>query len=193
MTTRKRSLEDFFDALRRNQRANRTNFPQWYAIIERVDDCFVRVGKNLVNPEPPMTGVLLLRCQYAFKTAAGMALAGQIVEVFPILRSVLEYAGYCLLMYETPALQGVFILRHAGKPEMATQKNEFTIKAVRGAITRHDPSVADIYDDNYQRAIDFGAHPNPHGTFSAMSLDEDKGLDAITALAISKDPKIVEH
>src|SRR5271166_5388388 len=125
MTTRKRSLEDFFDALRRNQRANRTNFPQWYAIIERVDDCFVRVGKNLVNPEPPMTGVLLLRCQYAFKTAAGMALAGQVVEVFPILRSILEYAGYCLLLRKRPELQSVFVLRHRSPNEKKKQKDAF--------------------------------------------------------------------
>ena len=29
-----------------------------------------------------MTGAFLLRCQYAFKTAAGMAFAGQVVETF---------------------------------------------------------------------------------------------------------------
>ena len=135
---KQRSLEDFFDALRSNQRANRAIFRQWYAIIERIDNCFVRAGKNLVNPKPPMTGVLLLRCQYAFKTAAGMALAGQVVEVFPILRSVLEYASYCLTIYEKPALQGVFILRHAGEAEKRSQKEAFKMSAIRGGVARHD-------------------------------------------------------
>lgn len=188
-----RSLENFFDALRANQRANRINFAQWYAIIEKIDDCFVRAGKNLVNPKPVMTGGLLLRSQYAFKTAAGMALAGQVVEVFAILRSVLEHAGYCLTIYERPDLERVFILRHAGASEMATQKKEFKIGAVQQAVARHNPKLAELYAELYQRSIDFGGHPNPNATFSAMDLDESGGQTAITTFAISKDPKIVQH
>src|SRR5271166_3813992 len=112
------SLQNFFDMVRRSQQANRVKFIEWCTLIEKIDDCFVRAGKNLTNPKPVMTAVLLLRCQYAFKTAAGMALGGQIVEVFTMLRSVLEYAGYCLTIYETPALESVFIGRHTGASEM---------------------------------------------------------------------------
>jgi diadenosine tetraphosphate (Ap4A) HIT family hydrolase len=75
-----RSLQDFFDMLRSAQEANRARFADWCNILERIDRCFVRAGKNLIDPNPIMPGHLLLRCQYAFKTAAGMALAGQIVE-----------------------------------------------------------------------------------------------------------------
>jgi len=39
-----RTLEDFFDVLRSNQRANRKSFPDWYAIIERIDDCLASAG-----------------------------------------------------------------------------------------------------------------------------------------------------
>jgi hypothetical protein len=106
-----RSLQDFFDSLRLAQQANRAKFPVWYDIIERIDRCFVRAGENLVKLQSPMTGAFLLRCQYAFKTAAGIALAGQVVEVFVVLRSVLEYAGYCLTIYDRP---GHFADRGAG-------------------------------------------------------------------------------
>jgi hypothetical protein len=41
-----------------------------------------------------MAGVLFLRCQYTYKAAAGMALSGQVVETFVMMRSCLEYAGY---------------------------------------------------------------------------------------------------
>jgi hypothetical protein len=47
-----RSLEDFFDALRSSQCANRVIFSRWYAIIERIDERLVRAGKNLINPKP---------------------------------------------------------------------------------------------------------------------------------------------
>ena len=79
-----------------NQKANRVNCHDWYDIIETIDGCFVRAGRNLINPKPVMTGNLLLRCLYALRTPAGLAFAGQVVETFVMQRSVLEYAGYCL-------------------------------------------------------------------------------------------------
>jgi hypothetical protein len=190
----KRTLEDFFDALRASQRANRKIYPGWYAIIAAIDACFVRAGENLINPEPEMTGVLLLRCQHAFKAGAAMALAGQAADVFPVLRSVLEYAGYCLVISETPALENVFILRHAGGAAMKMQRDAFQIKAVKGAICRHcTTALTTLYDDLYQRTIDFGAHPNPHAVFSITSMEEKEGQVARTVFAITKEPKIVLH
>ena len=187
------SLEKFLAAVHANQQANRVNFPQWYSIIDKIDDCFVRAGSNLTNPKPVMTGSLLLRCQYAFKTAAGMALAGQIVEVFAMLRSTLECAGYALTIFDTPALENVFIARHLGPNEMKAQKEAFKISAVRAAIARKDAKLADIFDDLDQRAIDFGGHPNPHGAFSAMVLDERDDQTGMTIVAMSNDPKNIAH
>jgi hypothetical protein len=183
------SLRSFLDTVHANQNANRINFPKWAEIIERVDDCFVRGGTNLINPKPVMTANLLLRCQYAFKTAAGMALAGQVIEVFVMLRSVLEYAGYCLTIFETPALEDVFLSRHAGLNEMKAQKGAFKINAIRAAIGRYDTKLAAIFDENYQRSIDFGGHPNPHASFAAAVLDERGSETGMMVLAISDDPR----
>ena len=150
--------------------------------------CGGEAAKNLINPKPVMTANLLLRCQYAFKTAAGMALAGQVVEVFTMLRSVLEYAGYCLTIYERPELESVFLSRHKGVGQMKTQKEAFKISSVRAAIARHDRNLANHFDHLYQRSIDFGGHPNPHASFSAAILDERNGETGMMVLAISSDP-----
>jgi hypothetical protein len=95
---------------------------------------------------------------------------------------------------ETPALEFVFVLRHAGDAEMKEQKKAFHIRSVREAIARRDANLATIYEDMYQRTIDFGAHPNPHATISAASLAEsaDAGL-TMTIFAITTDPKIMTH
>jgi hypothetical protein len=155
-----RSLWSFFNAARTNQRVNSENFPDWTSIIERIDSCFVRAGQSLHDPKPLMSAVLLNRCQYAFKTASGLALAGQVVEVFPILRSVLEYAGYCLLLHESPELESVFVLRHMSPKEKKKQKEAFNIGAVKVAVRRRNTDLADVFVENYERSIDFGAHPN---------------------------------
>jgi hypothetical protein len=188
-----RSLQEFFDALRSAQQANRTKFADRYDIIERIDRCFVRVGKNLNKISSPMSGVFLLRCQSAFATAAGMALAGQVVETFVMQRSVLEYAGYCLVIGKTPSVEGVFLGRHTSAKAMKAQKEAFTIGAVKVAVRRCDTKLADVFVENYDRSISFGGHPNPHAAFSAMVVDERDGERSMTVLAVSDDPKVVVH
>ena len=187
------SLQSFLDTVHANQKANRINFPKWTEIIERIDGCLVRAGANSINPKPVMTGNLLLRCQYAFKTAAGMALAGQVNEVFVMLRSVLEYAGYCLTIFETPALEEVFLSRHIGKEEMTEQRKAFQIGPVRTSIGHNDAKLAEDFDLLYQRSIDFGAHPNPHGAMSTTILDERGSETGMTVVAISNDRTIIAH
>jgi hypothetical protein len=188
-----RSLQGFFDRVHANQNANRINFAKWYQIIEQIDDCFVRAVENLSDPKPVMSANLLLRCQYAFKTAAGMALAGQVVEVFLVLRSVLEYAGYCLVISKTPSLEGAFLGRHTSTKAMEKQKKAFKISAVRSTIAGQDRALANHFDHYYQRSIDFGGHPNPHAALSAMMPDEREGLKGFTVLAISTDPTAITH
>jgi hypothetical protein len=187
-----RTLEEFFDALRASQRANQEIYPDWYAIISRIDACFVRAGSG--DSESLMAAIFRNRCQYAFKAAAAMALAGQAADVFPVLRSVLEYAGCCLLISETPALEKVFILRHAGDAEKAEQRRAFQSKTVKEAVCRHcTAALTTLYDDLYQRTIDFGAHPNPHAIFTTTLVEEsgDGKTATTTTFAITKEPEIV--
>jgi hypothetical protein len=141
-----------------------------------------------------MCGAFLLRSHYAFRTAAGLALAGQVVEAFVMMRSVLEYAGYGLTIFADPTLERVFTDRHVGDDEMKRQKEAFKVSSVRATVERFDKKLAAVFNDLYQRSIDFGGHPNPHGMFSAMSLDkEDKDLAGLTTYAISGDPTVITH
>jgi len=186
-------LSKFLDMVHTNQIANRVAFGDWYEVISKINDLLAKVGKNLVNPSPVMAGIFLLRAQYALKTAAGLALAGQVVETFVMMRSVLEYAGYGLVIFETPVLQNVFMNRHQSEAEMALQKNKFKIGEVRLTIGRFDQKLLENFDIFYQRTIDFGGHPNPHGTNSAILLDERGDETGITALAITADQTIITH
>lgn len=83
------NLELFFDIANSNRRANAARFPDDYNIVRRVNTCLSTAGKHLVNPQPVMAGLLFLRCQYAYKATAGLALAGQVCETFVMMRSCL--------------------------------------------------------------------------------------------------------
>jgi hypothetical protein len=150
-----------------------------------VDSCLSTAGKNLVNPKPVLAGFMLLRCQYAYKTAAGMALSGQVVEPFVMMRSCLEYAGYALAIFRDPTLETVFMARHASAAGMKAQKSTFQIGKIRSIIASFDTKLAEHFQTFYDRSIDFGAHPNPHAIMSAFQMPESPVDQSFTALALS--------
>jgi len=187
------SITQFFDVADGNRRTNREKFASWYDKIARIDDSLVLAGRNLINIKPVMMGALMHRCQYALKAATGLALAGQVVECFVMLRSALEYAAYSLAIFEQPSLEEVFINRHMSDADTSVMKAKFRISEVRDAVERHDPDLAKNFDLFYQRSIDFGGHPNPHGTFSAMAMHEEGGQTIITTWAMTGDEKALAH
>jgi hypothetical protein len=186
-------LTQFLDRVHLNQKGNVATFSEPYRFIQRVNKCLSIAGKNLVNPEPMMSGVLLLRCQYAYKTAAGMALAGQVVETFVMLRSCLEYAAYALAIFKDPSLQEVFMSRHVSIEGMKAQKDKFRISEVKKVIVGFDPKLAELFQVFYDRSIDFGGHPNPHATMSAVEIGQEGGDGTILTLALSTEPKVLLH
>ena len=121
------NLIPFLELVAANQKANIANFPDPYQLIRRVNICFSKAGKNLINPKPVLAGLMLPRCEYAYKAAAGMALSGQVTEAFVMMRSCLEYAGYALTIFKDPMLQKVFMARHFSAEGMSAQKSTFQV------------------------------------------------------------------
>jgi hypothetical protein len=199
MTTsiRDKSLDRFLEVLPKNQLANRARFPDQYQIIKRVDYCFVTAGKHLSYLKPLLVGPLFLRSQYAYKTAAGMALAGQVAESFVMTRSCLEYAGYALAIFADQPLEGVptreevFVNRNVDVESLKAQKDEFLVSRIRAIILKYDQKLAENFKLLYDRSIEYGGHPNPYGVLTAMKMEKkDDQLTSITTLALTDDPMI---
>jgi hypothetical protein len=196
-STKDKSLDRFLDVIYNNQRANRARFSDQYQIIQRVDHCFVTAGKHLSYQKPVLVGPLFLRSQYAYKTAAGMSLAGQVAESFVMARSCLEYAGYALAIFADPGLEGapsreeLFVNRNIDGESLKAQKAEFQMSKIRGMITNFDEKLAANFKLLYDRSIDYGGHPNPYGLLTGVKMEtKDEELTAITTLALTDDPLI---
>jgi len=122
-----------------------------------------------------------------------MALSGQVVETFVMMRSCLEYAGYALAIFNDPKLEAVFMSRHVSTGAMATQKAKFTISEVKKVIAAFDAKLADVFKDLYERSIDFGGHPNPHAAMSTVQMPDNPLDKSFTTLALSTDDKVLQH
>ena len=196
-STTDKSLDRFLDVVPKNQLANRARFPAQYQIIQRVDHCFVTAGQHLSYLKPVLVGPLFLRSQYAYKTAAGMTLAGQVAESFVMTRSCLEYAGYALAMFadprfeNTPTREEVFVNRNVDEETLKAQKAEFQVGKICGMIAAFDGKLAENFKLLYDRSIDYGGHPNPYGLLTGMTMEtKDEQLTSITTLALTDDPII---
>jgi hypothetical protein len=189
-----KSLARFLETVHRNQQSNRQRFPARYRIIQRVDDCFVGVGKHLANAQPLFTGPMFLRSQYAYKTAAGMTLAGQFAESFVMMRSCLEYAGYAFLIFADPRHEEVFVNRHVDDASKRTQRKKFEISNITRKIKDFDQKLGDLYKELYDRSIDFGGHPNPSAMLGGMNIDKDQHeqMTSMTTFALTVEPRIIE-
>lgn len=183
----------FLEMAHSNQKANVATFAKPYSLISRINDCFSVAGKHLINPQSMMAGILFLRCQYAYKTAAGLTLSGQIVETFVMMRSCLEYAGYALLVFDDPDLEEIFLNRHVGADQMKVQKEKFKIINVKAAISRYDSKLGENFQIFYERSVDFGGHPNPHATNSALIMERSDDAVTITPLALSTNSQAILH
>lgn len=186
-------LAKFFDAVQSNQKINSANFKERYAVITRINACLKKAGEHFLNVKPVMVGMLFFRAKYAYMAAAGAALSGQSVECFVLIRNCLECAGYALLISDDPTLEEVFINRRCSEMDTKTQKDKFKYRNVIENVKKHDKRLAEIFDQFYDRAIDFGAHPNQHALFSAMTLRDDGNKIHIGQMSLHGDSKIIEH
>jgi hypothetical protein len=185
----------FLGTVYNNQTVNPERFPEQYRFIQRVNDNFITAHQALVDPKPASSGVLCLRSEYAFKSAAGMALAGQAGEAFSVMRLCLEHAGYAARIFAEPPLEQVFLNRHVDDASKRTQREVFKISNIRQSIAGFDSSLADLFQKFYDRTIDLGAHPNPAGVFNMAKIEKPQPdvSGGITALALTTDDLSLRH
>jgi hypothetical protein len=99
--------------------------------------------------------LLALRSFNAFRASVMVCLCLP-TESYPLQRTCLETAGYARLIASDSKLSEFWLNR----TDDAEAKSRFTNRAVREAIASGDEGLAKIYQELYERTIDFGAHPN---------------------------------
>lgn len=148
--------------------------PVGVKLVQEVDD-FIRLrlyGEDVqLNPVP---AVLAINSYYSFLGATRIALSGQLVAVFPLIRHCLECACYAYLMTEKPELNQVWSDRHNGSDELRSCRKTFgnAVADVALSIKAKQEQLGSLIDDIYQASIDFGAHPNAKSIFPHISLSD---------------------
>jgi len=173
------SLSEFLEHAHNNRYASFVHKREWYGRLSEIDGCFATISRDWMNPQNEISAFLFIRAHGAYRAACGMALAGQVVETFVLLRSTLEAAGYALHIHKNDEFASKWLKRHEDEAGMRLQKKAFEMRLVKQTIVTADRAAGPRFDALYQRTIDHGAHPNVFSIMgNALVANDADGLTA---------------
>jgi hypothetical protein len=175
-------LSKFWDAARQNQFGTFAQKQPVYKRLSDIDALFVRVSKNWLNPPDEIAAMLFLRCHSAFRTAAGLAAAGQAAESYVMNRAVLEYAAYALHLHRDAALRMFWLHRHRSPADMQASRDALTHAKVLATVKAVNRHAAKRFEELYQHTIDFGGHPNERAVTGNMKMVEEANRRVMLAV-----------
>jgi hypothetical protein len=166
-------LSAFWDAAGGNVIANFAHGSPEVQLMQQIDELLRRIAANLIEPKNSVVALLLLRTHSAYRAATLLAASGMPTDTYPAIRSILETAGYALLIHREPRLGEMWLRRDEGPPEKQAVRKAFTPRAIKDALEHVDRGLLQVFDTLYEYCIDFGAHPNEKALTANLSMTED--------------------
>lgn len=174
-------LTEYIENCRINQFATFFNHPAFKLLLE-IDDCFFKVLDKPINPRPWFPFQFIHRSHSSWRAACGMVMAGQVQEANAMLRLSLETAAYGYYISTDNSIAEAWIKRNDGATQLREFKKKFQHVAIKKKIVDDANKLGSVFEQLYERTIDYGAHPNERG-FSLNSSIK-KGADTIEFLQI---------
>ena len=183
----KDELTKFLQDTHQQQYATFHNKKKAAGRLVAIDELFVRVSKNWLNPSSEVEAMLFLRCHAAFRAAAGEAMAGQAVECYRQCRGMLENAAYAVHIRRDPSLVTVWLNRHQDEAGMNASKKAFQHVTVAACVAAANPHAGQRFEELYQHTIDWGGHPNERSVTGNMKIIEEPDRRVMLAIMLHGD------
>jgi hypothetical protein len=180
-------LTRFLQQTHQQQYASFHNKKQAVGRLVAIDELFVRVSKNWLNPQSEVEAMLFLRCHAAFRAAAGESMAGQAVECYRQCRGMLENAAYAVHIHRDRSLAIVWLNRHQDEAGMKASKKAFQHIAVTASVAAANQHAGKRFEELYQRTIDWGGHPNERSVTGNMKMIEEPDRRVMLAIMLHGD------
>ena len=186
-------LSEFIEMSRENDHATFVQMRGEYGVLLRVDRCFKDITENLNENTSLLSALLVKRAHGAYRAACRLAISGQVVDSFPVLRGCLETAMYCLHIDRHPTAGDIWMRRHDDAESTNACRREFTVGNVMTTWEAEDQRVAATARMLYERTIDFGAHPNERSLTASMIIEELEGATSFSHLLLTGNSLHIAH
>jgi len=148
-----------------------------YDLLNFVNDTFDRVLGVVSHTNHPWPAFFVARSHSAYLAATRLAVSGEVTESFASLRLAIEHAWYALHIscdVEQTKRFEIWLNRDDSDQSKWDAIKIFKSGDLKDTHRRKDPETARILELLYERAISFGAHPNPNGMLTSMTRNEDE-------------------
>jgi hypothetical protein len=170
-------LSEFVGHAWQNSFATFANLRPQYSLLRDIDQAYVTLIEGLNNPRPWHPTLFLLRAHAAYRGAVRLAISGQVVEAYMVLRGCLEAGLYGFYVTEDRERFKVWARRHEGEDARATCRDTFKIGRVFGALETRAAVLAHRAHALYDTTIDEGAHPNERAILRNLrNIEDDEGV-----------------
>jgi hypothetical protein len=165
----KDSLSEFIDNARNNTMATFVRCPNEYNTLKDIHDIFRYAIDNLISTPEWFADFFLLKSHAAYLGGVRFSISGQCSETYVVLRSCIESALYGLYMSRNNDGFKTWLNRHDSKESLKRVKNEFKMVNLFATLKATDFQIHDAAKALYDRAIDFGGHPNERALTSLLN------------------------
>ena len=171
-------LSTLFQTAEYNDRVTSLKFPTVYSLLQGIDAAFRQIEETVEKDsrqELLIPRLLIARTHSSFFASIRLSMSGQVPEACAVLRAGIEQAWYCLHIAKDPnppERVTVWLRRNDDEPSMSKCKSEFKIRNVHSTHQTFDSVTAKQLHELYEWMIDLGAHPNPKGVLTSMTLSE---------------------
>lgn len=151
----------------------RGHFEVFENLTQLFKDLLERVSE--LNEHNLPLGLFLGRACGSFLGAVRLSSSGQLSESYAQLRLCLENALYAFGIHHEPPLAKAWLERHSSEEKRKTCKRKFQPTAIIKSLTDQDHRLGKAVARDYEKCIDFGAHPNERSVFPNVRVTNHEG------------------
>jgi len=164
------SLLGLLDSAESYRAASRKLEAGWCSVFQEIvlsHNAIMTPGVIQGNEYDLVVPVLLAKCSFAYFVAAvDVGLSRQTFPCFALLRTCIESAVYAYTIIGRPELSRVWILRHNTPEDKKNFDAAFKIRHLINSLPEAGVAPREAIQKLYDRAIDYGGHPNKGGALS---------------------------
>jgi hypothetical protein len=150
-------------------------------------DAFAQMSTNTL--ESNIAQLLFGRNFGCFLGAVRLSCSGQLAETWVLLRACIENSLYAFYISRNPKHAKIWIDRHKDEASKKKCKDTFKVGSIWAELKTSSATTAKEAKQLYDRAIDWGAHPNERSVFPNIVPKQDGS--GLSLHLITSDPTFI--
>jgi hypothetical protein len=140
--------------------------PHFY-LLKKANDIFIDAFEQITTDtiEREIASLLFGRAFGCFLGAVRLSSSGQMTETWILLRALIENCLYAFYIFESPERADIWVNRHKDEASNKKCKDTFKVGSIWAELKMRSKRIANEAKTLYDKAIDWGAHPNERSLF----------------------------